>query len=256
MHDIFRRPVLALIAILVFSLPTYSQTAEPQAVIPAPTADSTPDLSGLWMRLRDKGATTRGYGSYILDFGNAVSPMTSWAATKFKTTNAMYHGADAKTVLSDPIFQCYPPGVPRIYLMNFPVQIVQIPGQVLMLFEYDHFIRRIYTDGRPHDRDQGPLWMGDTVGKWEGDTLVADTASFNDKTLLDRVGHPHSDALHVIERFRRPDFGHMEVQVTIDDPKAYIKPWTAKIQWEYMPDTELLDWVCENEKDFQHLVGK
>ena len=69
-------------------------------------------------------------------------------------------------------------------------------------------------------------------------------------------GHPHSDALHVIERFRRPDFGHMEVQVTIDDPKAYIKPWTAKIQWEYMPDTELLDWVCENEKDFQHLVGK
>jgi len=68
--------------------------------------------------------------------------------------------------------------------------------------------------------------------------------------------HPHSDALHVIERFRRPDFGHMEVQVTIDDPKAYQKPWTAKIQWEYMPDTELLDWVCENEKDFQHLVGK
>lgn len=256
MHDIFRRPVLALIAILVFSLLTYSQTAEPQAAIPAPTADSTPDLSGLWMRLRDKGATTRGYGSYILDFGNAVSPMTSWAATKFKTTNAMYHGADAKTVLSDPIFQCYPPGVPRIYLMNFPVQIVQIPGQVVMLFEYDHFIRRIYTDGRPHDRDQGPLWMGDTVGKWEGDTLVADTASFNDKTLLDRVGHPHSDALHVVERLRRTDRDTLEIEFILDDAKAYTKPWGTKLVFQQRSDWKVMENVCEDNAGFEDFNKK
>jgi hypothetical protein len=85
---------------------------------------------------------------------------------------------------------------------------------------------------------------------------VVETIGLNEKTWLDDSGRPHSDALRVIERFRRPDFGHMQVQVTIDDPKAYRKPWTATIRWDYLPDTELLDWVCENEKDFEHLVGR
>ena len=210
-----------IIAGLGFSPALNGQTAGQPAPAQAQASFSPQDLSGLWIRLRDKGATSRGYPSFILDFGNSFSPMTPWAAAKFKTTNAMYHGDDANTVLSDPIFKCYPPGVPRVYLMNFPVQIVQIPGQVIQLFEYDHFVRRIYTDGRPHDTDQGPLWMGDTIGKWEGDTLVADTTSFNDKTLLDRVGHIHSDALHVVERIRRLDRDFLEIEFTADDPKAY-----------------------------------
>ena len=106
----------------------------------------------------------------------------------------------------------------------------------------------------PEERD--PAWLGYSVGKWEGDTLVIDTVSLNEKTWLDDAGHPHSDALHIIERLRRLDFGHMEVQVTIDDSKTYKKPWTAKLSWEFLPDTDLLDWVCENERDNAHISGK
>ena len=238
-------PVLALIATLVFSPASFGQSAEP-----SPAATATPDLSGLWIRLRDKGAVARGYPSFVLDFGGAMSPMTPWAASKFKTNSALYHGDDASTVLSDPIFQCYPPGVPRIYLQNFPVQIVQIPGQVIMLFEYDHFIRRIYTDGRPHDKDQGALWMGDTIGKWEGDTLVADTDSFNDKTLLDRVGHVHSADMHVVERLRRIDRDTLEIEFTVDDPKAFTKPWSTKLIFQQHSDWKVLENVCEDNAGF------
>src|SRR5215472_11283945 len=166
----------------------------------ADAAPATPDLSGLWIRLRDPS-----HASINLDFGKAISPMTPWAEAKFKAANSVYRSSSPSTVLSDPIFSCFPPGVPRIYLLNFPVQIVQIPGQVIMLFEFDHFVRRIYTDGRPHDKDAVALWMGDSIGRWDGDTLVADTVSFNDKTTLDREGYPHSDALHLVERIRRTD---------------------------------------------------
>ena len=256
MSDRFIATVLVLAALHFVAPVIHGQTPEKQAAIPAQAIVPTPDLSGLWMRLRDKGATVRGYPSFILDFGNSVSPMTPWAAAKFKTTNAMYHGNDAKTVLSDPIFKCYPPGVPRVYLMNFPVQIVQIPGQVIMLFEYDHFIRRIYTDGRPHDNDQGPLWMGDTIGKWEGDTLVADTTSFNDRTLLDRVGHIHSDAMHVMERLRRVDRDTLEIEFAVDDPKAYTKPWGAKMVFQQRSDWKVMENVCEDNAGFEEFNKK
>jgi hypothetical protein len=246
----FTALALAVITALPFSPGVFGQSAGPQAAARAQVEASTPDLSGLWIRLRDKGAVARGYPSFVLDFGSAMSPMTPWAASKFKIANAKYHGEDASTVLSDPIFQCYPPGVPRIYLQNFPMQIVQIPGQVIQLFEYDHFIRRIYTDGRPHDKDQGPLWMGDTIGKWEGDTLVADTDSFNDKTLLDRVGHVHSDALHVVERLRRIDRDTLEIEFTVDDPKAFTKPWSTKLVFQNRPDWKVMENVCEDNAGF------
>jgi len=176
--------------------------------------------------------------------------MTPWAATKYKVTGAMYHGEDSSTVLSDPVFQCFPPGVPRIYLFNFPMQIVQIPGQVLMLFEYDHFVRRIYTDGRSHDAELGPLWMGDSIGKWEGDTLVVDTTNFNDKTLIDRVGRPHSNALHVVERIRRVDQNSLEIAFNVDDPKAYSKPWGAKLIFELKPNWKVMEQICEDNAGF------
>ena len=138
--------------------------------------------------------------------------MTPWAAAKYKINNPKYHGDDPNTVLSDPVFQCFPPGVPRIYLYNFPVQIVQIPGQVLMQRSSTIILFAAFTRMGAHgyDQEQGPLWMGDSIGKWDGDTLVVDTTNFNDKTLIDRVGRPHSDALHFVERcirrIERPRF--------------------------------------------------
>jgi hypothetical protein len=231
---------LGVVAILILSSTISARAQAQQDTTPtAPAASSTTDLSGIWSRLRD-GAVARGYENYVLEFGKNDSSMTPSAAAIFKVTNSKYHGDDPKTVLSDPIFQCFPPGVPRIYLYNFPMQIVQIPGQVLMLFEYDHYIRRIYTDGRPHDMDQGPLWMGDSIGKWEGDTLVVDTVNFNDKTLLDRVGRPHSTALH----------NSMEIAFTIDDPKSYTKPWGTKLIFDQKPDWKIMEQICEDNSSF------
>ena len=240
---------LACVLGMIGSAASSPRAQAQQAAAPAQAAASTPDLSGLWSRLRE-GAVAHGYENYVLDFGKSDSPMTPWAAAKYRVTGAMYHGTDPKTVMSDPVFQCFPPGVPRIYLFNFPVQIIQIPGQVLMLFEYDHFVRRIYTDGRAHDADQGPLWMGDSTGKWEGDTLVVDTVNFNDKTMIDRVGRPHSDALHVVERIRRIDPKFMEVAFTVDDPKAYTKPWGAKLIFESRPDWKIMEQICEDNAGF------
>jgi len=245
----FMKRILVFLTSSIIFCAVSAQLHAQQGALPAPTAIATSDLSGLWSRLRD-AAVPRGYEMYVLDFGKSNSPMTPWAAAKYKVTGAMYHGSDPNTVLSDPVFQCFPPGVPRIYLFNFPVQIVQIPGQVLMLFEYDHFVRRIYTDGRPHDSEQGPLWMGDSIGKWEGDTLVVDTTNFNDKTFLDRVGRPHSGALHVVERIRRIDPSSLEIAFTIDDPKAYTEPWSSKLIFESKPDWKVMEQICEDNASF------
>jgi hypothetical protein len=241
--------VFALAAVVAFSSVTFAQNpaeAGPTISQPAPT----PDLSGIWSRLRQKGAAARGYPVYLLDFGKPGPPMTPWAEAKYEAAGSQYHADDPDKVLSDPIFSCFPPGVPRIYLFGFPMQIVQIPGQVIILFEYDHFVRRIYTDGRPHDLSQGPLWMGDSIGKWEGDTLVADTIGFNDKTLIDRMGHPHSDALHLVERIRRVDHDTLEITFTVDDPKAYTKPWGAKLIFELKPDWKIMEQICEDNASF------
>jgi hypothetical protein len=244
-----RNPLLGLglflSAALAFSPSLFAQTADQQGMASVQPAASTADLSGLWIRLRDPS-----HSPINLDFGKALSPMTPWAEAKFKAANSVYRSSSPSTVLSDPIFSCYPPGVPRIYLLNFPVQIVQIPGQVIMLFEFDHFVRRIYTDGRPHDKDAGPLWMGDSIGRWEGDTLVTDTISFNDKTTLDREGYPHSDALHLVERIRRVAHDSLAIDLTVDDPKAYTKPWEAKLIFQLRPDWKIMEHVCEDNTTF------
>jgi hypothetical protein len=244
-------PVIALVGALVFPPFMLAQTAEQQGEAKAQTTATTPDLSGLWIRLRDPA-----HSSLNLDFGKAVSPMTPWAEAKFKAANSIFRSSSPSTVLSDPIFSCFPPGVPRIYLLNFPVQIVQIPGQVIMLFEFDHFVRRIYTDGRTHDKEVGPLWMGDAIGNWEGDTLVADTVSFNDKTTLDREGYPHSDAMHLVERIRRVNHDSLEIALTIDDPKAYTKPWEAKLNFQLRTDWKIMEHVCEDNVSFRGLINK
>ena len=208
------------------------------------TPDGKPDFSGIW---HAPNYSTRYLENLAVD--GVQVPFQPWAAAVYKE-RVENNGKDR------PSGRCWPHSVTDFDAHMMPKKVIQTPGLVVMLFESYHSFRQIFTDGRPLPDNPDPAWFGYSVGKWEGDTLVVNTVGINDKTWLDDGGHPHSDALHVIERFRRPDFGHIEVQVTIDDPKAYSKPWTVKIPWELLPDTDLLDWVCENEKDFGHLVGK
>ena len=126
-----------------------------------------------------------------------------------------------------------------------------------MLYEQDASFRQIFIDGRKLPADLQPSWLGYSVGKWDGDSLVVDTAGFNDRTWLDAFGHPHSEAMRVTERFHRRDFGHMEVQITVDDPTMYTRPFTIKLNQHLLPDTDLIEAFClENEKDRPHIVGK
>lgn len=126
-----------------------------------------------------------------------------------------------------------------------------------MLYEGDTFFRQIYTDGRKHPVDPQPSWLGYSVGRWEGDWFVVDATGFNDLSPLDAMGHFHSNAMHVTERFRRPDFGHMETQIIINDPKTFTKPVTIKVNQRLLPDTDVIESFCtEGEKDLAHIPGK
>ena len=140
-------------------------------------------------------------------------------------------------------------------LLSFNMsKILQTPGVIAFLSEDGQF-RQILTDGRELPKDPNPTWQGYSVGHWDGDTLVVESAGFNDKTWLDFGGHPHTEKLRVTERFYRKDFGHMDLGITFDDPKAYTRPWTISVEMVLMPDTELLEYVCnENERDVQHFV--
>jgi hypothetical protein len=156
-----------------------------------------------------------------------------------------------------PSARCLPPGIAlldRSTAAGFPFKIVQEPGLIVILYEgpLSQF-RQVFLDGRPLPQDPNPSWLGYSVGKWEGDTLVVETVGFNGMSWLDLVGHPSTDALRITERFRRRDFGHLDIQLTVDDPKAYTKPWTLNLPQLHFADTELLEAVCEDEKDLKHL---
>jgi hypothetical protein len=181
--------------------------------------------------------------------------MTPWGESEFKA-NKPNVGPNAVLLAdtNDPDTKCFPPGVPRIYLeRREPFEILQIAGRVVMIFEYDHFVRQIYVEGHRHPKDPTPTWMGDSIGRWEGNTLIVDTVGFNDKTWLDYAGHPHSDALHVVERLRRVDHDTLEIDVTIDDPKTYTKPWGGRMFFELKPSWILGEVVCEDNGSFLDL---
>ena len=182
--------------------------------------------------------------------------MTPWAEAKYKAAKAV-HVQTGPT--DDTTITCFPPGVPRIYLFNFPMEIFVVPGRVLIVYEFGHFIRQIYTDGRSHNLDAPATWMGDSIGKWEGDTLVVDTVGFNDKTWLDQVGHPHSDALHLVERIHRASPELLQIDFTFDDPKAFTHPWTGTKQFKLRPDWQIQEYVCEENmtnKEFEEPGNK
>jgi hypothetical protein len=151
---------------------------------------------------------------------------------------------------------CMPTGVPQTYFVPYQWQIVQSRDKVVILHEYLHLFRVIPTDGTPHPADPDPTWMGDSVGVWEGDTLVVDTIAFNDKTELPG-GFRHTEALHVVERFHRLDFDHLRWDATIEDPNVFAKPWTISRTFPLRGDLEKVDeYVCENNRDYKDLFGK
>jgi len=234
-----------------FLLTSFSIALAPMAKersAPAEHPQAAPaDFSGLW--LVHPSPDSSAYSSFA--FTNDSPPMTPWGEVQYKAAKPAYGPNKTTAKLSnDPVYGCFPPGLPRIYLHAKPIEIVQQPEEVIMMFEFDRIVRHIYIDGRPHDEFlDPPLWMGDSIGKWDGDALVVDTIGFNDKTWLDRAGHPHSDALHIVERMRRVDHETLSDDITIEDPKAYTKTWTARTRFQLRPDLAL-DWegVCEKEK--------
>ena len=240
--------------VLSCSANTSAQTKEPAAPAKAASSNKTPDLSGVWMRDAPP-ATAMQY--WIYELNQEEPPMTEWGKEQFQAAKSSF-GSHMYPLeeTNDPVLRhCDPPGVPRVYMHPFPFQFIQTTGEIVMLFEVDSLRREIYTDGKPRDPELVPLWMGSSIGHWEGDTLVVDTTSFNDKTWLDRIGHPHSDQLHVIERFRRTAHDHLVDDITIDDPKAYTKPWTARLEFK-LRDWKLTEQFCEDGESFMGLEKK
>jgi hypothetical protein len=218
---------------------------KPNLTAPAPkTPDGKPDLSGIW---------TTNSGKYLENLAGegAEVPIQPWAAAIYKERHDTL-GRDKPQV------RCLPHGAPDAMLVpGYPFKIVQTPGETIILEEEFNQYRQIFTDGRAMPVDPNPAWFGYSIGKWEGDTFVVQTTGFNDGSWLDNGGHPHTDALHLTERFRRRNFGNLELEVTIDDPKAYTKPWkSVTIPFVLLPDTELIEHLCENEKDAPHLLAK
>lgn len=193
---------------------TQPGTAKSQNVVPKK------GLSGTWAI-----STPRNVPWYNYALIGEEPPMTAWAEEKFKANKPSF-GPNPVEESNDPAYSCLPNGVPRVYAaVQAAMQIVELPGRVLIY--YGRNLRQVYTDGRPHPANLRPLWMGHSIGKWDGDTFVVDTVAISDVNWIDRMGHPHSDKLHLIERFRRTDDKTMLVNITIDDPIAYTKIWDA-----------------------------
>ena len=204
------------------------------------SSDGKPDLSGVWVVTN---------GNFYLAGDLKPEEMLPWAAALYKQREATFR-RDTDGI------SCLPPGPKAaIGVGPFPIKIVQNPGLVLILHEYDTIFRQIFTDGRALPEDPNPTWMGYSIGHWEGDNLVVTTAGFNDQTTIDLAGHPHTEALRTTERFHRRDIGHLDVQITFADPKAYTRPWTLPMEFDLVPDQDLIEYVCENERDAKHLVG-
>jgi hypothetical protein len=232
------------------NLPTQGipRTADgkPNLAAPAPrTTDGKPDLSGLWMLNAGPG--------HLANVAAELKPMEiqPWADELYKHRLGNLGNDDPWTV------QCLPAG-PRAILKggDGPARIIQTGALLLILYD-DLTYRQIFLDGRALPKDPNPSWMGYSAGRWDGDTLVVESTGFNERSWLDMGGHPHTESLRTIERFRRTSFGRIELQVTFDDARTYKKPWTVSFGVNLAPDTEMIEYVCnENEKDRAHLVGR
>jgi hypothetical protein len=220
-----------------------TRDGKPDLSAPAPkTPDGKPDLSGIWAAADNK------YLQNLAADGIQV-PFQPWA-------EKLYKERSENLGKGRPSERCLTHGVTDFDALGINWKILQAPATIAILYEaYNHY-RQIFLAGRPLPKPTQPAYLGYSIGKWEGDTLVVDTTGFNDVGWLDDGGHPQTEALHVTERFRRRDFGHMDLQLIIDDPKAYTKPWGPTLHLNFQPDDELMESICENEKDVPHMVGK
>ena len=254
------------ILLTALSLPAYGQGAPVAGRIPEPgssagssrptprLADGHPDLGnakGAWnprvvANLAGSGDPARSPVEKAIDV-----PFQPWA-------EAVYADRQANLQKHDPESRCLPPGIPRMMATPFPFQIFQLSDRVLFVFEGGaHVWRTIFTDGRAHQPDPNPSFLGDSIGHWEGDTLVVDVIGFNEATWLDQAGHPHTEALHVIERFTRTNETTLRYEVTIDDREAYTRSWTTSYTIPWVAGAELYEYICqENNRDLPHMVGK
>ena len=241
---------------------------KPNLTAPTPkTAEGKPDFTGIWQNDRTVGGTVAARNgpnpppsnedllavarrSPFWNLGSQFKdglPFTPWGAE-------IHRQRVADNSKDNPDAHCLPMGLLQFHYHGEPRKMIQTPQEIVILYEANAGIRQIYTDGRPIPKDPDPWWYGYSTGHWEGDTLVVQTAGFRDLGWLDVEGSPLSETGRIIERFRRPDFGHLEIEVTIDDPKAYTKPWTVHVHQHIMVDTDIIEFVCqENEQDAPHL---
>jgi hypothetical protein len=264
-------------AALLAQWPDYPARATPRTADGKPnlegptprTADGKPDLSGVWQYMRPPGsppppaAPPSRQDNDIIPLAVRLSqfwnlgasfkdglPFQPWAAE-------LHRKRVAENSRDNPDAHCLPLGVMQLHTHGQPRKMIQTPDVIAILYEANGGIRQIFTDGRSLPKDAEPWWFGYSVGRWDGDTLVVESTRFRDLGWLDVEGSPLTETGKIIERFRRPDFGHLQIEVTIDDPKAYTKPWTVTVYQKLMPDTELIEFVCqENDKDGPHLVGR
>jgi hypothetical protein len=236
-----------------------TKDGKPNLAAPAPrTADGKPDLSGIWQPLsRNRGPESlegqANRATQFWDIGMGLPgglPYQPWAAEVHQKRMENFSG-------DNPDVRCLPLGVLQMQTHPMIRRIVQVPGFMTILHERDMEYRQIFTDGRALPSNRNPSWNGYSSGKWMGDTLVVETMGFRDGLWADYNGSPLTDAAKITERFRRVNFGNMEIQVTVEDLKAYTRPWTVTLHQTIVLDTDVLEYVClENEKDVKHMVGK
>ena len=239
---------------------------KPNLVAPAPrTPDGKPDLTGIWgLPCPRRTAVDFGFDGQpnvycatevaippeFTNIGQSLKdglPYQPWAAELVKRTRAANRP-------NDPLTHCLPTGIVRLHVFPLFRKIVQVPGLLVILNELNASYRQIFTDGRPLPVDPNPAWNGYSSGKWEGDTLVVQTTGLRDGLWLDTGGSPLTDAARITERFQRVNYGTLDIQMTVDDPKAYTRPWTIHLTQIVALNTELLDYIClENERDVAHL---
>lgn len=217
---------------------------------PAPKLpNGKPDVSGLW---QGDNWGPRGARPNPPPRGVRPSKMLPWAEAEFARRTET-------NMKDDPKVQCLPNGVPHANLEPYPFEIIYTPEKTLMLYEMYSLRREVFTDGRtlPEDREEfTPTWMGYSVGHWEDDTFVVETQGFNKKVWpIDMFAHPSSTKLKVTERFKRVDFGHMDLEITVDDPETYEEPWTHRVNYTLIPDADLLEFECEVNTSASHLIG-
>ena len=235
-----------------------TRDGRPNLTAPAPKPrDHKPDRTGLWLPENDpatKGSNGELLPKLFINIARGLQPgelsMQPWAQALMTERSRNFQS-------DDPITACKPVGGPRLNYIPTPIKIVQTPTLIVLMHEEETTFRQVHTDGRKLPEDPEPSTLGYSTARWEGGALVVDTVGFRDQGWLDAIGHPHSDALHLTERFHRRDFGHIEVQITINDPKAYKTPFTVMQDWILLPDTDLLEYHCaDNERDVRHFVFK